>query len=291
MNDLIKKIIDTAKAMKSNAEITDYDIAKFVHIELGKIIYYDNNYTAKLGNEKTETNLSQSRKSTMLKAATDKSSKAQICKGMAEIYADILNELGIEATAIGVEKKGETKELNENDAKHYCVRFKIGNQEYIQDYLMESALMRIKVGEAQMAENMPGICSIEDYATRGPKSLMQTNLSTQYINSIFNNTMINSNEEQTFSSIFEKLKQYFENPETEFGFEEAKDFVFLVGKNFIRSKPNIINLVNENENHCGVACIYELNGKKYLVRGGPESTDIQIPAGEISDNDFIEILN
>ena len=28
---------------------------------------------------------------------------AQICKGMAEIYAEILNEIGIEAKAIGVE--------------------------------------------------------------------------------------------------------------------------------------------------------------------------------------------
>ena len=290
MEDLIKKIIDEAKAMKSNPEIADYDIAKFVHIELGKLIYYDNNYTAKINSEKEDTKVSHLRKSNMLKADINKSSKAQICKGMAEIYAEILNEVGIEAKAIGIEKKGETQQTSENKAKHYCVIFKIGNQEYVQDYLMESALMRIKIGEANMAENMPGICSIEEYKERGPRSLMQTALSYQYINNTFGENMIGLNENQRFSLVFEKLNQYFMDNKIELGFEEAKDFVFLTSKNFIKTKPKILNLVKENENQCKVACIYEINGKKYLVRGGKESTDIQFPAGEISNFNFEEIL-
>lgn len=109
MEDLIKNIINRAKEMKSNPEITDYEIAQFVHIELGKTMYYDNNYTAKLGNGTEETELSSTRKSNMLRAETDKSSKAQICKGMAEIYAEILNEVGIEARAIGIEKREKHK--------------------------------------------------------------------------------------------------------------------------------------------------------------------------------------
>ncbi len=157
MEDLIKNIIDRAKSMRTNPEITDYDIAQFVHIELGKVMYYDNNYSAKLENGKGETELSSTRKSNMLRADTDKSKKAQICKWMAEIYAEILNEVGIEARAIGIEKKGETQELSQDEAKHYCAIFKIGEQKYVQDYLMESALMRIKIGEAEIAENMPGI--------------------------------------------------------------------------------------------------------------------------------------
>ena len=181
MEDLIKKIINGAKKMRDNPEIMDYDIAQYVHIELGKTMYYDNNYTAKLGNGKEETKLSSTRKSNMLKADTDKSSKAQICKGMAEIYAEILNEIGIEARSIGIEKKGKTQELSEDEAKHYCVLFKIGELEYVQDYLIESALMRIKIGEAEMAENMPGICPIEKYKERGAKSLMETDLSHKYI--------------------------------------------------------------------------------------------------------------
>ena len=291
MENLIKNIIEQAKELKNNPEVTDYDIAQFVHIELGKAIYYDNNYTAKLNNVKEETELSRTRKSNMLKSNIDKSSKAQICKGMSEIYADILNELGIEAKSIGIEKKGETQELSEDEAKHYCVVFKIGEQEYVQDYLIESALMRIKIGEAEMAENMPGICTIEEYKERGSKSLMQTDLSHEYINNMFGENMVDLSDSQVFSLIFERLNQYFRVKETEFGFEEAKDFVFLVGKNFIKTKPKIINLVNENESQCGVSCIYEIDGKKYLVRGGEESTDIRFPAGEISNSNFAEILN
>lgn len=291
MEDLIKNIINRAKKMKLNPEITDYEIAQFVHIELGKTMYYDNNYTAKLGNGKDETELSSTRKSNMLRADIDKSQKAQICKGMADIYAEILNEAGIEARAIGIEKKGETQIIGEDKARHYCAVFKIGEQEYVQDYLMESALMRIKIGEAEMSENMPGICPIEKYKERGPRSLMQTDLSHEYLDKIFGENMIDLNDGQRFDLIFEKLNQYFRDTETEFGFEEAKDFVFLAGKNFIRTKPKIINLVRENESECGVACIYEIDGKKYLVRGGDESTDIQFPAGEISNSDFSEILN
>ena len=72
MEDLIKNIINRAKEMKSNPEITDYEIAQFVHIELGKTMYYDNNYTAKLSNGTEETELSSTRKSNMLRAETDK---------------------------------------------------------------------------------------------------------------------------------------------------------------------------------------------------------------------------
>lgn len=291
MEDLIKNIINRAKEMRTNPEITDYDIAQFVHIEIGKVMYYDNNYSAKLENGKDETELSSTRKSNMLRADTDKSQKAQICKGMAEIYAEILNEVGIEARAIGIEKKGETQELSQDEAKHYCVVFKIGEQEYIQDYLMESALMRIKIGEAEMAENMPGICPIDEYRERGSKTLLQTDLSHEYLDKIFGENMIDLSDRQRFDLIFEKLNQYFRDTETEFGFEEAKDFVFLAGKNFIRTNPKIINLVSENESECGVACIYEIDGKKYLVRSGDKSTDIQFPAGEISNSDFAEILN
>ena len=290
MEDLIKGIIEEAQEMKNKQGKTDYDIAKFVHIELGKIIYYNNNYTAKLEKDKQETKQSLNRKSNMLKADTDKTSKAQICKGMAEIYAEILNNVGIDAKAIGTKTKGETQEVSEDEAKHYCTILKIHGQEYVQDYLMESALMRIKIGEAEMNENIPGICPIEEYKERGQKNLMQTNLSCEFIDNIFKENIENLSDKQAFSLVYEKLNQYFCDEKTEFGFEEAKDFIFLVGKNLIKTKPKITNLVKENENQCGVACIYEIYGKIYLVRGGNESTDIQFPAGEISDRDLEKIL-
>lgn len=119
MEDYIKDIIEKAKEQKGKG-ISDIDIARFVHVELGKVIYYDNNYTEKRLDGKNKTELSTIRQNSMLKADTDKSSKNQICKGMAEIYTEILNEIGIEARTIGVKAKGETAEVDPDEAEHYC---------------------------------------------------------------------------------------------------------------------------------------------------------------------------
>ena len=48
MEKTINQIIKNAKNMKKHSQISDYKIAEYVHIELGKIIYYDNNYTSQL---------------------------------------------------------------------------------------------------------------------------------------------------------------------------------------------------------------------------------------------------
>ena len=50
-------------------------------------------------------------------------------------------------------------------------------------------------------------------------------------------------------------------------------------KNFINNKSGIkiVNLVKESENECGVACIYEIEGQKFLVRGGAQSSDLSFP--------------
>ena len=90
--------------------------------------------------------------------------------------------------------------------------------------------------------------------------------------------------------VYERLKQYFDDGQIKIGFEEAKDFIFLAIKDYLKAKPKLINLVKESEKECGIACIYEIEGKKYLVRGEDESTDIRVPVGEISDSNLIEIL-
>lgn len=143
MNDKLKEITDKAIEMKNNLDMTDLDIAKFIHIELGKTIYYDNSYSSQQEDNGHETQLSINRKENMLKSNTDKTSKTQICKGMAEIYAEILNSVGIEAKSVGTTMKGQTQEVSENEAKHFYTLFKTGEQEYIQDFLMESALILI----------------------------------------------------------------------------------------------------------------------------------------------------
>lgn len=181
MENTIRQIIEKAE----DSKLTGYELAKFVHIELGKAIYYDNNYSVKKDDEGKDTNLSQTRDKNMLKALTDSSQYAQICKGMAEIYAGILNKLGIQAKAVGVAEKGLTHEVSVDEAKHYYTAFKIGEQEYAQDYLIESALARIKIGEAEIADIMPGICAIEEYSQRAQKGLMETKLSSDFLKDVF----------------------------------------------------------------------------------------------------------
>ena len=65
MEDIIKRIIDKAIEMKNYSNITDLDIAKFIHVELGKIIYYDNNYSSQKEDNEQETQLSVKRKENM----------------------------------------------------------------------------------------------------------------------------------------------------------------------------------------------------------------------------------
>lgn len=285
MEDIIKGIIDKAIEMKNYSNMTDLDIAKFIHVELGKIIYYDNNYSSQQEDNEQETELSINRKENMLKSNTDKSSKTQICKGMAEIYAEILNSVGIEAKSVGTNMKGQTQEVSENEAKHFYTLFKIGEQEYIQDFLIESALMRIKVGEAELAKKMPGICLLDEYEKYGQMSLKQIDLSEEYLKNVFGNNLINLSDNEIFDILFDKLNEY-ENER--FGFEEAKEFIFLTGKHFIKDKSSIsfINLVKETESECGIACIYDIDGRKYLVRGNDESSDIDIPIGQISNEEL-----
>ena len=49
MNKKIKEIINFAKLLKTQGK-SNYEIAKYVHIELGKIIVYDNDYTISYNN-------------------------------------------------------------------------------------------------------------------------------------------------------------------------------------------------------------------------------------------------
>jgi hypothetical protein len=90
--------------------------------------------------------------------------------------------------------------------------------------------------------------------------------------------------------VYERLKQYFDDGQIKIGFEEAKDFIFLAIKDYLKAKPKLINLVKESEKECDIACIYKVEGRKYLVRGEDESTDIRVPVGEISDSNLAGIL-
>ena len=305
MKDKVKDIIDRATELRRSGT-SDLDIAKFVHIELGKILIYDNRYTANYNKESNEdlTQTSRKRQEMLLGKKTDVSEKAQICKGMAEIYVAILNAVGINSKVIGVESKGDVdgdirddgttvevpesydcsfddnfeiitgknEKSNNYTSQHYYGTFEIDGVEYIQDFLIDNALFRIKVGEASLNDNIPGLCIMEDYKARSRQSLP---LADEYIKGVqadYEEYTNEPNVERTFQFLFEQLKSHNEN----FGFEESKDFFFLL---------------KENQSTCDIVSIYCYNGINYLLRGGDESTTVRNTLGEISTSQIKTLLS
>ena len=317
MEDKIKSIIDKATELKKRG-ISDLYIAKLVHIELGKILIYDNNYTANFNKEddKEPTQITKDRQAMILGEKTDIFKKSQVCRGMAEIYVAILNKIGINSKVMGIEKKGDVEgalredgtiidvpeiydcSLNDNleiitgkneknngyISSHYCAMVEIDGLDYIQDFLIDSALFRIKVGEASINDSsIPGFCLKENYESRTKQSLP---LSPEYIEKLQSEYEKYTNEpntEQTFQFLFEQLKRY----DKDFGFEESKDFFLSISKRILPKDFNpqnlkIVNLLKENQSTCDIISIYNYNGINYLLRGGAESTSVKYDLGQIS---------
>lgn len=329
MEKEIKDIIETAKKLKMQGSL-DFEIAKYVHIELGKLIIYDNNYTTRnVGfdiNNNQEGKISEEgirRQKRILNSKTSVKNRRQVCKGMAEIYAAILSGIGIDANVVGVNSKEEVEgekredgsiinvpekykcvfdndmniiienkesENNANPSHWYCV-IQTEKGEYIQDYLTEKALARIKIGETNIEENqLAGFHSKKEHRDRALNS--NININESFRNKVLSEYQKyckeNNNSDRIFNFIFAKLSDFI----SDFGFEEAKDFIDLVGRSlpigeFIQ-KPNNINIVKENEESCEVACIYQYNGKSYLVRSG--MSDLKIPIGEMTKETIEKIF-
>ena len=316
MEDKIKSIIDKATELKKSG-ISDLYIAKLVHIELGKILIYDNNYTANFNKEddKEPTQITKDRQAMILGEKTDIFKKSQVCRGMAEIYVAILNKIGINSKVMGIEKKGDVEgalredgtiidvpeiydcSLNDNleiitgkneknngyISSHYCAKVEIDGLEYIQDFLIDSALFRIKVGEASINDSIPGFCLKENYESRAKQSLPLAPEYIEKIQSEYEKYTNEPNTEQTFQFLFEQLKRY----DKDFGFEESKDFFLSISKRILPKDFNpqnlkIVNLLKESQSTCDIISIYNYNGINYLLRGGAESTSVKYDLGQIS---------
>lgn len=325
MKDKVKDIIDRATKLR-NSGISDLDIARFVHIELGNILIYDNSYTANYNKESNEdlTNISRKRQEMLLGKKTDVSDKAQICKGMAEIYVAILNKVCITSKVIGVECKGDVdgdirdngttidvpesydcffddnfeittlknEKSNNYSSQHYYGIFEIDGIEYVQDFLIDNALFRIKVGEASLNDNTPGLCRIEDYKTRSMQSLPFADDYIERVQADYEEYTNEPNAERTFQFLFEQLKSHNEN----FGFEESKDFFWSIAKKILPRDFNprdlkVVNLLKENQSTCDIVSIYSYNGINYLLRGGDESTTVRNALGKISTSQIETLLS
>ncbi len=316
MEDKIKSIIDKAIELKKRG-ISNLYIAKLVHIELGKILIYDNNYTANFNKEddKEPTQITKDRQAMILGEKTDIFKKSQVCRGMAEIYVAILNKIGINSKVMGIEKKGDVEgalredgtiidvpeiyDCSFNDnleiitgkneksngyiSSHYCAKVEIDGLEYIQDFLIDSALFRIKVGEASINDSIPGFCLKENYESRAKQSLPLAPEYIEKIQSEYEKYTNEPNTEQTFQFLFEQLKRY----DKDFGFEESKDFFLSISKRILPKDFNpqnlkIVNLLKESQSTCDIISIYNYNGINYLLRGGAESTSVKYDLGQIS---------
>lgn len=316
MEDKIKSIIDKAIELKKRG-ISNLYIAKLVNIELGKILIYDNNYTANFNKEddKEPTQITKDRQAMILGEKTDIFKKSQVCRGMAEIYVAILNKIGINSKVMGIEKKGDVEgalredgtiidvpeiyDCSFNDnleiitgkneksngyiSSHYCAKVEIDGLEYIQDFLIDSALFRIKVGEASINDSIPGFCLKENYESRAKQSLPLAPEYIEKIQSEYEKYTNEPNTEQTFQFLFEQLKRY----DKDFGFEESKDFFLSISKRILPKDFNpqnlkIVNLLKESQSTCDIISIYNYNGINYLLRGGAESTSVKYDLGQIS---------
>ncbi len=318
MEDKIKEIIDKANNMKKNQNIDEYDIAKFVHIELGKLIIYDNSYTAKYKDNENISERSERRQKKLLTGKTNVNKEKQICKGMAEIYSSILTEVGINSKVYGVQSKGDVKDQkrddgskiiigeeykcnfnkdfsikysektkNEDSANHYYTVINIEDKRYISDFLIDSSLFRIKDGEVSFDnEKIPGFCNESDYENRAKKDLR---LSPKYLYSLMD-TVKNMSDNEKLKYIFDKINSMGEK----IGFEESKDLIMtyaqnIFSNNFDFRKIKIMNLVKETEINANVISIYEYNGKDYLLKGGLQD-GINSKNGEISLENIMDIV-
>lgn len=325
MKDKVRDIIDKATELRRSGT-SDLDIAKLVHKELGKILIYDNRYTANYNKESNEdlTQTSRKRQEMLLGKKTDVSEKAQICKGMAEIYVAILNAVGITSKVIGVESKGDVdgaikedgttidvpkiydcsfddnfeiitgknEKSNNYSAQHYYGIFAIDGIEYVQDFLIDNTLFRIKAGEAPLNDNIPGLCLKEDYKARAKQSLPLAHAYVERVRAEYEEYTNEPNTEKAFQFLFKQLKRYDGN----FGFEESKDFFLSIARKILPRDFNpqdlkIVNLLKEEQSTCDIVSIYGYNGINYLLRGGDGNTTVRNELGEISTSQIETLLS
>ena len=323
MENEIRDVIKIAKSLKSKG-YSDKKLAEFIHIELGKLIVYDNNYTVKNEgydvNSKTQgkkSKVSVIRQEKILNTKINIRNKEQVCKGMAEITVAVLSEVGIDAKVVGVISKEEvegqiredgtvidvpelystsfnnnleiTNKENEknNDEKseHYYALIKTDQGEFISDFLTEKALTRIKIGEAQQNNEIPGFHKKDEHRDRSNPN--NYSLSKEFIHKmqtgLYEYMQHDENDEtKVFEFIFKKLKENVDN----FGFEEAKDFIMMfaaqiIPKGMIKQKVIPINLVKEDREKCDILCVYRCGRNNYLIRGGHTACDL--PIGAVSN--------
>lgn len=328
MENEIKQIIQNAQKLR-NEGYSDKKLAEFVHIELGKLVIYNNNYSIGFEYDLSQnfdgpkSKSSEIRQSKILSEKSSIQSREQVCKGMAEIYTAILTKIGIDAKVVAVQSKedvegeirengsvidvpgiydasfdsdyeiqlGKNEKSNDNSIGHYYTIVKLDDGEFVQDLLTEKALTRIKIGEAQLGKDLPGFHRKEEHREKTNSQVCKIFLEyTERIQEEMRKYMKDKDDSKIFDFVFEKLKKHI----GDFGFEEAKDFVMMyaqsiIPREMIKETPIPINLVQEDEENCKILCIYRYKNNNYLLRGGQTLNDL--PIGKISNEEIERVIS
>lgn len=247
------------------------DIIKFVHVELGKVLMYDNSYSDNKENKDNDnsdmTHMSKERREKLLSDDTSLDTDEQICKGMAEISAAILSQFGIDAKVIGVEQEGDldgiarensdevitvpeiysvkfengeiiagdneqTKHSN-TKAQHYYTEINIDGEEYIEDFLIKETLPRIKMGETTIdSEEISGLCPKEKFRESLKTAVpMQEEFKKKLENEIHSRYGEEVSLEDKLEFIFDKLQQ----EESKMGYEDANKYFWFLQENIVNA--------------------------------------------------------
>lgn len=186
---------------------------RYIHIELGKLLKYDMNYSA------------IDRYAVMSKVRRDKIldrdvsdlehvNPYQVCKGLSEIYSQLLNEVGIDSE---VEKTGEGPYVH-----YYTVIHSKEGGDLVQDYVYIDELFRLKMGFEPI-----GIMTKECFEAHGNRDIPKSERDYAEI--------VNKKLQSKFNAIDKKLgfadeEKYFVDDYLEkisrLPFEEKVDFIF-----------------------------------------------------------------
>ena len=117
--------------------LSELEKMRYIHIELGKLLKYDMNYSA----IDRYAVMSKIRRDKILDrdvSDLERVSPYQVCKGLSEIYSQLLNEAGINS---------EVVETGKDPFKHYYTVIHTKEEgDLVQDFVYFDELFRIKMG-------------------------------------------------------------------------------------------------------------------------------------------------
>lgn len=193
-------------------------------------------------------------------------------------------------------KNEKTNAENITSDHYYTEIFIEGKEPIIQDFLEDNALARIKIGETTVNDDkIPGIYKSSEYIKDQHSVEINYNFKEKVNNDLKKEYGNNSN-------IIDKINyalKYIKDNSANIGFQEAKDILMILvsitvcekDKEEFKKNLRFCNLIKEDEEKADVVSIYEMNGKKFFIKGKFERLKKLPEIGEITTDQVEKILN